>query len=210
MAKGKMLPYIQGTIQKTKDGRIHALKITTAETTPGKQLPTGKAYSDAYIEKFSKYGRIDCLKMIIDSRGGSFYSAAGCQDAIRKMQKAGQIGKIRILIDGICGSAATFVAFSNYRDCEIYITPGSRIYIHMPKVYEYRRNDGIWSVIQKMGTMNTTITLLEMYQKRTHVPKRIIRGWMENGRSFTTGEAVSFGFCDGIWTRSEFEKGGAW
>lgn len=209
MANDKILPYIQGTLVKTRDGRLLEMRITTDMITPGKQLATGQAYLDAYIEKLSKYGRIDCLKMIINSRGGSFYSAAGCQDAIRKLQKAGQIGKIRILIDGICGSAATFVAFSDYADCEIGITPGSRVFIHMPKVYEYRKSGGIWSVIQKMGTKTVETTFVTMYRERTHAPKRVIREWMETGKYFSTGEAVAVGFCDRIMTRYEFEREGA-
>lgn len=210
MANDKILPYIHGTLVKTRDGKLQMLKITTAETTPGKQLPTGQAYSEVFQEKLSQFGRIDCLNMIIDSRGGSFYSAAGCQDAIRKLQKAGKIGKIRILIDGQCSSAATLVAFSNYENCEVNITPGSGIYIHMPKVYQYTRTGGIWSVIQKMGSRTVTTTFLEMYRKQTHAPKRVIREWMEKGKHFNAGEAVNIGFCDRIMTRYEFEKGGAW
>ena len=210
MVKNKLLPYIQGTLVKTRDGKLQMLKITTAETTPGKQLPTGKAYSEVFQKKLEQFGRIDCLNMIIDSRGGSFYSAAGCQDAIRKLQKAGKIGKIRILIDGRCSSAATLVAFSNYENCEVNITPSSGIYIHMPKVYQYTKTGGIWSVIQKMGTKTVIKTLVEMYRNKTHVPKRVIREWMEKGKFFNAGEAVNIGFCDCILTRTEFEKGGVW
>lgn len=207
MAKNKVLPYIQGTLVKTRDGKLQMLKITTAETTPGKQLPTGKAYSEVFQKKLEQFGRIDCLNMIIDSRGGSFYSAAGCQDAIRRMQKAGQIGKVKILIEGMCGSAATLVAFSNYKDCEVSITPDSRVYIHMPKVYEYRRSGGIWSVIQKMGTRTAVRTFLELYRDRMKgVSKAEIQAWMEQGKSFNAGAAVSLGLCDRIATREQWNK----
>lgn len=203
----KMIPYIQGTILKTRDGRFVELKIHTAEVAPGKQLDTGMAYSEAFRKKLSQFGRIDVLKMSINSRGGSFYSAAGCQDAIRRMQKAGQIGKVKILIEGLCGSAATLVAFSNYKDCEVCITPGSRVYIHMPKVYEYRRSGGIWSVIQKMGTRTAVRTFLELYRDRMKgVPKAEIQAWMEQGKSFNAGEAVSLGLCDRIATREQWNK----
>ena len=129
------------------------------------------------------------------------------QDAIRKLQKAGKIGKIRILIDGICGSAATLVAFSNYKNCEIYITPNSRLFVHMPRVYQYTKTGGIWSVIQKTGSKVATKTFVEMYKDRTHVPKRVVLDWMEKGKYFSAGEAVEIGFCDYFMTRSEFERG---
>jgi len=207
MGKDRLVPYLHGTIVKNRDGRLLYMKITTRETSPGRQLPTAQAYSDAFRKSLEQFGRIDHLNLIIDSRGGSYYSAAGCQDCITRMQRAGKIGSVRILIDGQCGSAATVVAFAPYNNRAVFITPSSRVYIHNPKIYQYTRTDGIWGMIERVGTSVTISTIRKLYSYRTGRKRGEIREWMDEGKHFTAQEAVDVGFCDGIMTRTDFEKG---
>lgn len=207
MAKKTMAHYVAGTIVRKGD-RIDLLKIHTAETSPGKLLPTAEDYCRAYKEKLGKFGHIDHLRVIINSTGGSFYSAAGIQQAIHEMTRGRkpQIGRISILIDGACSSAATYVAFGQYENEAVFITPGSRVFIHMPRVYEYTRTGGIWEVIKKAGTLITKRAFVELYQRRTGEKRWKIRSWMREGHTFTAEEAVEMGFCDAIMKRADFER----
>lgn len=207
MSKGKLAPYLQGVVVK-QNGKIRALKITTAETAPNKLKKTGQEYCDAFREKLGEGGKIEHLQVIINSRGGSFYSAAGIQQALHEMNggKNPEIGRISILIDGMCGSAATFVAFGAYEREAVFITPGSRVFIHMPKVYQYTKTGGIWDAVMKVGTIVTTRTFVELYRRRTGQKRWIIRQWMREGRYFSAEEAVEIGLCDGIMTRAEYEE----
>lgn len=209
MAKNRLVPYLQGTLIKSQSGELRQMRITTAETTPGKQLRTAKDYSDVFLRKLGQFGHLKTLSVVIDSRGGSFYSAAGIQDALHKLTSGRKpaVDHIRILIDGHCASAATYVAFGMYEHSAVFITPGSRVYVHMPKVYQYTQTDGIWGMIEKIGTKLTKKSFVGLYKRKTGKPSAEIWEWMKNGKWFTAEEAVDVGFCDGIMTRTQFDRG---
>lgn len=206
------------------DGSARCM-VTSVPCDPKKVLNT-RDYAYKYRRHLARLRAYNRFLIIIDSKGGAKDSAIGLLDAMRaeigtKKQPAS------ILIDGMCGSAATYIA-AGLKKVPVYITPGSRYYIHMPKNVTYcRRGGGVWNAIYRAGCKATIRDMVKMYHQKTsvpaggiwkalgikkkkHVPKRTIRKWMTEGKSFTAGEAVNYGLCDGIMTRHEFEKGGAW
>lgn len=204
MAKANQKPFIKMTIVKKRDGTLDYIKVTTAVTTPGKLVMTGEQWSDEYMDYLGKQVVKGDLKVIIDSTGGSFASAVGMVDAIRKFVTARKVN-VKVLIDGGCGSAATYVAFGLYDMAKfINITDRGYVHIHMPKVYEYQRRDGIWRLIQRMGKRTTIKTFVYLYKKLTGLSKKQILEWMEGGKRFSAKEAVELGFCDKIMSLSEF------
>lgn len=206
------------------DGSARCM-VTSVPCDP-KKVMNPRDYAFKFRRHLAQLRAYDRFMIIIDSKGGAKASAIGLLEAMRR-----EIGTKKqpaaVLIDGVCGSAATYLA-AGLKKVPVYITPGSRYYIHLPRTSIFsRRGGGVWNVIYKAGDKSTTRDLIKMYhqkssvpaggiwkalgiKKKKHIPKRTIRKWLEAGTSFTAGEAVQYGFADGIMTRYEFEKGGAW
>ena len=206
MSKNSLKPFLQMRLQKDRAGILRTIKVTTASTMPDKLTMTGPEWRDRYLEAMEETQTASNLNLIIDSRGGAFYSAAGMTDAILRFVKKRKL-RIRILIDGACGSAATYVCYAVGKEAAcIQMTEGSHVYIHMPKIYRYARKDGIWGLIQKVGKRSTIAAFAELYKSRTGTDRKQILEWMESGKTFYAKEALEYKFCDAITTRTAFEK----
>lgn len=189
------------------DGSARCM-VTSVPVEPRKVMNT-RDYEHKYRQHLARLKAYNRFLIIINSRGGARDSAIGLMSAMAFELKSKK-QPAAILIDGICASAATYLACS-LKKVPVYITEGSKYYIHMPKTTCFvRRGGGVWNAIYKAGNKATIRDLVKMYHQKTHVPRRVIREWMENGRYFSASEAVEIGFCDGIMSRYEFEKGGAW
>lgn len=184
--------------------------ITSVEKDPRKIL-NARDYEKRYLSYLEQligkenYGKTwDQVNIIINSHGGAADSAVGLISALARIRKEKGV-KVRILIDGICGSAATYVACGFKRDVPVYITPGSRYIVHNPKTMLFRRRGGgPWNVLVKAGSDQLTRDMVRMYAGRTGKSKKQIREWMDADTSFTAAEAVENGFCDRVMQKHEF------
>lgn len=177
-----------------------------------KEVPPNKAFNRnaiSYETKFRKHlkkaGEYDAVEIYINSGGGAIDSAYGMVQALYSIKK-GTPG--RILIDNYCGSAATLVLCG--LKCPAYIVPGGRIMTHMPRVHEFKKAGGVWSIYEKFAGMLAVNNIIAFYRSRTKrkYSRKEIRAWMERSRRFTPDEAVEAGMVDGIMTRAEFERRG--
>lgn len=195
-------------IRRMQNGGIR-IKVTST----GKPIQKLKRNKREYMNKFinhlkaaEPYGDI---WLHIDSTGGSLDSAMGM---IAALGMAGwKKHKMRILIEGNCGSAATLLLSLPW---PVYITETSRIYIHMPSSSRYVKTNGDYKQkkVSTIGFNSTAGMFVGEYRRackrngKKHTKKEI-KLLMEKGTSFSPKEAVEFGFCEGIKNRWEFDKG---
>lgn len=180
-----------------RPGGVVLGKLTSVPITP-KQVRNGYDYAKQYrdgLERLMPFTRLD---LVIDSSGGLVESACGLLDALEDLDRP-----VRVLIDGVCYSAATLVAVCAKETC---ITPGSRIMIHTPRLASYKKAEGIWSPVTKLGNLATARTFSQAYHDKTGQPRQLIKEWMKAERTFTAQEAVDAGFCDRIMNRWEWEN----
>lgn len=143
------------------------------------------------------------LDVVISCTGGSVRVANGLARALDRWK-----GQKRCLIDGECSSAATIIAF--LPEWEVSITLGSRVMVHKPKTIRYtHRAAGFWEAVIRPQVAITEDLFASLLHKRTGRPEAEVRGWIERSRSFTAAEAVGFGLCDELTTRTEWEAS-AW
>ena len=173
--------------------------ITSIDKDMRQVLKQPRDYYQKYREQIRAAGEIREVDVIINSPGGAVASAMGLTYALQDIPEG------RILINGFCGSAATLIAFGT--SDRVYITPDSRVYIHMPIRKVATRKDGKWTLPERIAKASTTNILLTAYRGKTHRRRHELRKWMEEGKRMTAQEAVELGFCDRIMTRAEFEKG---
>lgn len=192
------------------DSRAIKCKIMSVQKPPN-QIRNARDYEILYMRKLEQFcqhenhGKVwDELNIVINSAGGSAESAIGLLGALYRCRKMKKM-KTRILIDGICGSAATYIACGMGKKVPVYITPGSKYFIHNPKTEVFHRmRGGIWESFFKAGSKQLTRDMVNMYHSRTKVSKKVIRQWMNEGKYFTAEEAVRVGFADKVLSAHDF------
>lgn len=194
-----------------RGGEAFAVKATI--TSIDKPIEHMQRDRREYYERYRKYTRqsgvadASEIQVYINSQGGRVDSAIGITTALCMYKKP-----MRILIDGSCCSAATLLL---ELPAPVYITPSSRIYLHSPMRMRYKRDkDGVFRMVQteKYGMRLVTAYMVEAVrirgkQTKHRIRKRTIREWIRNGTWFTAEEAVAAGLCDGIMSRTDFERG---
>lgn len=126
----------------------------------------------------------------INSPGGICSEAA----AMRSTLANAGFEEINIRIEGMCASAATFVATLPTAHSEI--TEGSMYMIHNPRC-------GAWGEASELEHTAAMLRSMEqMYQsayaKRTGQDEGTIKAWMDEEKWFTPEQAVQYGFVDEI------------
>lgn len=193
------MPYVlKVSCMKRPGGAVQA-KVTSIEIRPT-QSKTAYEYAKKYREMFRSLMPFTRLDLIIDSNGGLTESACGLLDVLEELDRP-----IRVLIDGRCSSCATLVAFGAVVR-EACITPGSSVYVHMPKVAQYRREGGVWTVMRKLGSMSSYHLFAGTYAARSKQPKKVWKQYMQDGTTFKAQEAVDIGLCARITQRWEWEN----
>ena len=128
------------------------------------------------------------INLRINSPGGSVFAARAIETALREHKST-----IKVHIDGIAASAATFVAMAGD---EIVMSQGALFMIH-----------NAWSVaFGNAADMRQTAdlldkidgTLVQTYAQRTKQEETAIKDWMAAETWFTSDEAVAAGFADRI------------
>ena len=182
-----------------KPGGVVQAVITSCQKDPS-QIPNAFVYEKKFkrmLEPFKPFTRLD---VIVSSPGGAVNSAFGMLKAIYDSHRP-----VRVLMDGYCGSSATFfVSAADKGQC--FITSGGSMYVHMPKLYGREKLSGIWKLLDAQQQLSVVNGMICMYRAKLHWPRREIRLMIKESRRFTAKEAVDVGFADAIMERREFES----
>lgn len=180
-----------------KPGGVLLITVTSCEKEPN-QIPDAFVYERKFKRMLEPFRPITRIDLIVNSPGGAVNSALGMTKALADEKRP-----IRCLIDGQCGSAVTMVALP----CrEVYITPASHVYIHMPKTYGAKKLSGVWHLMSRLQKLSTVNTLISIYRHRLGWSRKDVRQMMKDSRRFTPAEAVETHLVDMIMERREFES----
>jgi ATP-dependent protease ClpP protease subunit len=128
------------------------------------------------------------LNIRINSPGGEVYAAV----AMRSMVINSGFDKVRVMIEGLCASAATL--FVTIPGAEVVIAEGSEFMIHNPMTIAWGNSEEIEKTVEHLRKMEEQFC--DMYAARTGKETARIKEWMDATTWFTAKEAVENGFCD--------------
>ena len=128
------------------------------------------------------------LNVRINSGGGEVYAAV----AMRSMIINAGFDSVRVMIEGLCASAATLLA--TVPGAHVVIAEGSDIMIHNPMTITWGNAEDIMKTVDHLHKMEDQFH--GMYAARTGVSEDTIKDWMDAETWFTAKEACEYGFCD--------------
>lgn len=149
------------------------------ETTPG---DFDKALKEARKNGATK------LNVRINSGGGEVYAAV----AMRSMIINAGFDSVRVMIEGLCASAATL--FATIPNAHVVIAEGSELMIHNPMTITWGNADEIMKTVDHLHKMEDQFH--QMYSAKTGESEERIKDWMDAETWFTAKEACEYGFCD--------------
>ena len=130
------------------------------------------------------------LNLRINSGGGEVYAAV----AMRSMIINAGFDSVRVMIEGLCASAATL--FTTIPDAHVVIAEGSEFMIHNPMTVTWGNSEEISKTVEHLRKMEEQFH--GMYAAKTGKDESTIKGWMDAETWFTAKEACEQGFCDEI------------
>jgi len=171
------------------------LKGDTAEVMLYSSIGADKFWGDEYTpEDFDRemknareQGAVK-LNLRINSPGGDVFSAV----AMRSMIINAGFEEVRIMIEGLCASAATL--FATVPGARVVIAGGSEFMIHNPMTVAFGNADEIEKTVEHLRSMEGTFR--EMYASKCGKSDEQIKAWMDAETWFTAARAVEEGFCD--------------
>ena len=128
------------------------------------------------------------LNLRINSPGGDVFSAV----AMRSMIINAEFESVRVMIEGLCASAATL--FATVPGAHVVIADGSEFMIHNPMTITWGNADEIQKTVDHLRSMEGTFH--EMYAGKCGKSTEQIKEWMDETTWFTARRAVEEGFCD--------------
>ena len=128
------------------------------------------------------------LNIRINSPGGDVYSAV----AMRSMVMNAGFDNVRVLIEGLCASAATL--FATIPNAHVVIAEGSEFMIHNPMTIAWGNANEMQKTVDHLHKMEDQFH--GMYAAKTGKEEDQIKEWMDATTWFTAKEAVENGFCD--------------
>ena len=128
------------------------------------------------------------LNIRINSPGGEVYAAV----AMRSMVINSGFERVRVMIEGLCASAATL--FATIPDAHVVIAEGSEFMIHNPMTIAWGNAQEIEKTVEHLHKMEEQFQ--GMYAAKTGQTEDQIKEWMDATTWFTAKEAVENGFCD--------------
>lgn len=149
------------------------------ETTPG---DFDKALKDARKNGATR------LNVRINSGGGEVYAAV----AMRSMIINAGFDSVRVMIEGLCASAATL--FATVPGAHVVIAQGSEFMIHNPMTVAWGNASEIAKTVDHLHKLEGQF--YDMYSARTGASADTIKDWMDAETWFTAKEACEYGFCD--------------
>ena len=128
------------------------------------------------------------LNIRINSPGGEVYAAV----AMRSMFINAGFDKVRVMVEGLCASAATL--FATIPGAHVVIAEGSEFMIHNPMTITWGNANEIEDTVEHLRKMEQQFR--GMYAAKTGQTEDQIKEWMDATTWFTAKEAVDYGFCD--------------
>lgn len=128
------------------------------------------------------------LNIRINSPGGDVWTAV----AMRSMVINAGFREVRVMIEGLCASAATL--FATIPGANVVIAEGSDFMIHNPAMWAYGNAQALEKAIETLRKSEDQFQ--DLYASKTGQDKEKIKGWMDDTTWFTAKEAVEIGFCD--------------
>jgi Protease subunit of ATP-dependent Clp proteases len=128
------------------------------------------------------------LNLRINSGGGEVYAAV----AMRSMIINAGFESVRVMIEGLCASAATL--FATIPDAKVVIAEGSEFMIHNPMTIAWGNAEEITKTVDHLHKLEEQFH--GMYAARTGASEDTIKEWMDAETWFTAKEACEAGFCD--------------
>lgn len=128
------------------------------------------------------------LNIRINSPGGEVYAAV----AMRSMVINAGFDKVRVMVEGLCASAATL--FATIPGAHVVIAEGSEFMIHNPMTITWGNAEEIEKTVDHLHKMEQQFH--GMYAAKTGQTEDQIKEWMDATTWFTAKEAVDNGFCD--------------
>ena len=165
-------------------------RVTAA---PAKGDRPSQDYAREFRAQLQAYAPFTRLDLLIDCAGGYVNSALGLSDAIDGFKRP-----VRVLITGLCWSAATLVAYTP-QTVSVHIVPGGSVKVHMPKA----EKGGLFARLSSGAVVKF---MAKTYASKTGKPRKTVRAWMEEGKRFTAEEAVAERLADGIVAQWEWEE----
>lgn len=128
------------------------------------------------------------LNVRINSPGGEVYAAV----AMRSMIINAGFDSVRVMIEGLCASAATL--FATIPEAHVVIAEGSEFMIHNPMTITWGNAGEIMKTVEHLYKLEEQFH--DMYSFKTGKTKDEIKSWMDAETWFTAKEACEHGFCD--------------
>lgn len=128
------------------------------------------------------------LNVRVNSPGGEVYAAV----AMRSMIINAGFDSVRVMIEGLCASAATL--FATVPNAHVVIAEGSEFMIHNPMTITWGNADEIMKTVDHLHKMEDQFH--QMYSAKTGESEEQIKEWMDAETWFTAKEACEYGFCD--------------
>lgn len=128
------------------------------------------------------------LNIRINSGGGGVYAAI----AMRSMIINAGFESVRVMIEGLCASAATL--FVTIPEAHVVIADGSEFMIHNPMTTAVGNASELEETVEHLHKMEDQFH--GMYAAKTGQTEDQIKEWMDATTWFTAKEAVDNGFCD--------------
>jgi len=128
------------------------------------------------------------LNLRINSGGGEVYAAV----AMRSMIINAGFDSVRVMIEGLCASAATL--FATIPGAHVVIAEGSEFMIHNPMTIAWGNAEEITKTVDHLHKMEEQFH--GMYAAKTGRTEDEIKDWMDTETWFTAKEACECGFCD--------------
>lgn len=128
------------------------------------------------------------LNIRINSPGGEVYAAV----AMRSMVINAGFENVRVMIEGLCASAATL--FATIPGAHVVIAEGSEFMIHNPMTFTWGNAADIEKTVEHLHKMEQQFH--GMYSAKTGKDEEQIKDWMDATTWFTAKEACENGFCD--------------
>ncbi|MBQ8708510.1 MAG: Clp protease ClpP [Succinivibrionaceae bacterium] len=141
------------------------------------------------------------LNLRVNSPGGDVYSAV----AMRSMIINSGFEQVRVMIEGLCASAATL--FATVPGAHVVIAEGSEFMIHNPSTIAWGDAKEMQDTVDHLHKLEDQFH--SMYAARTGQAEEQIKEWMDATTWFTAKEAVDYGFCDEMLEAEKQNKGRA-
>ena len=151
----------------------------------------GDEYTPADLDKALKEAKAKGAKrlnMRVNSGGGEVFAAV----AMRSIIINAEFESVRIMIEGLCASAATL--FATIPEAHVVIADGSAFMIHNPMTVAWGNAEDLEHTIEILHKMEESFQ--EMYAAKTGKDKAQIKKWMDAETWFMARSAVEEGFCD--------------